>query len=98
MNNPRYSEGIDISHGLIKIEMLLHGTAQGLGIIDVELIEEFPTIDMTAKISGDEPRYKRLRHITLSELWIMGAYEFVRLLNEIILKDKSRFKSETIQA
>lgn len=81
MEKTRYSEWIDNSIGLMHIEMLLVGNAQGLGILDVDLIEEFTKLKINSQL--DEDRLKKLRHITLSELWVMGAYELIRLINEI---------------
>ena len=49
--------------------------------MDVELIEEFPKLKINSQL--DEDRLKKLRHITLSELWVMGAYELIRLIDEI---------------
>jgi hypothetical protein len=81
MGNDRYSEWIENSLGLMHIEMLLIGNVQGLGILDVELIEEFPKLEINSQL--DEDRLKKLRHITISELWVMGAYELIRLIDEI---------------
>jgi len=82
MVEDRHSEWMDNSLGLMHIEMLIVGNAQGLGILDVELIKEFPELKINSKL--DEDRERKLRHITLSELWIMGAYELIRLINEIM--------------
>ena len=81
MENGRHLKWIDNSLGLMHIEMLLVGNAQGLGILDVELIEEFPELKINSQL--DEDRLKKLRHITLSELWVMGAYELIRLIDEM---------------
>lgn len=93
METDRKSKWIDNSIGLMHIEMLLVGNAQGLGILDVELIEEFPKLKINSQL--DEDRLRKLRHITLSELWVMGAYELVRLINDInkkrnFLKENAR--------
>lgn len=81
MDKNRSSEWVDSSQGLRHVEMLLVGNAQGLGLLDVELIQEFPKLNFYSKL--EEDRLKKLRHITLSELWVMGAYELTRLINEI---------------
>jgi hypothetical protein len=81
MENERRSEWISNSLGLMHIEMLLVGNAQGLGILDVDLIEEFQKLKVNSQSEKD--RLKKLRHITLSELWMMGAYELIRLINDI---------------
>ncbi|MBU1252522.1 MAG: hypothetical protein KJ905_00700 [Nanoarchaeota archaeon] len=81
MEENRHSEWIKNSIGLMYIEMLLVGNAQGLGILDVELIEEFPKLKINSQLDGD--RLRKLRHVTISELWVMGTYELIRLINEI---------------
>ena len=49
--------------------------------MDVELIEEFPKLKINSQL--DDDRLRKLRHITLSELWIMGTYELIRLIGDI---------------
>lgn len=88
----RLSEWENNSMGLMHIEMLLVGNAQGLGILDVELIEEFPELKINSQLYED--RLRKLRHITLSELWVMGAYELVRLINDIN-KNRNFIKENT---
>ena len=92
MEESRQSEWVDNSVGLMHIEMLLIGNVQGLGILDVELIEEFPKLKINSQLEKD--RLKKLRHITLSELWVMGAYELIRLVDEIN-KKRSFLKGNT---
>lgn len=99
MEKDRQSEWIDSSMGLTHIEMLLIGNAQGLGILDVELIEEFPKLKINSQL--DEDRLRKLRHITLSELWVMRAYELVRLINDInkkrnFLKENTKEKLKIV--
>lgn len=81
MEKDRQSEWVNNSLGLMHIEMLLVGNAQGLGILDVDLIEEFPKLKVNEQ--SEEDCLKKLRHITLSELWVMGTYELIRLINDI---------------
>jgi len=95
MGKNRYTEWIDNSDGLRYVDLLLIGNAQGLGILDVELIQEFPKIRIDSQL--EEDRQKKLRHITLSELWVMGAYELIRLIDNIIQNDKDTFSRETKQ-
>jgi hypothetical protein len=86
VKNDRHMEWIENSHGLMHVEMLLVGNAQGLGLLDVELIEEFPKLKVNSKL--EKYRLTKLRHITLSELWFMGVYELIRLLGEMMPKRK----------
>ncbi len=91
----RQSEWVDNSMSLMHIEMLLVGNAQGLGLLDVELIKEFPKLKINSKLEKD--RLKKLRHITLSELWVMGAYELVRFINNVAHKHTDIFEEETMK-
>jgi len=95
MEKERYFEYINNSMGLMHIEMLLVGNAQGLGILDVELIEEFPKLKINSQL--EEDRLKKLRHITLSELWVMGAYELIRFINERLPKPTDIFSEGSIE-
>ena len=86
MAKNRISEWVEGSIGLRFIDMLLIGNTQGLGLLDSELIQEFPGIKEDLK--SEEDRLKKLRHITLSELWVMGAYELIRTIDEMASKRK----------
>ena len=65
--------------------MTLIPDVQGLGRLDVELIKETERLKSKSKIY----RKTRLKHLTLSKLWILGAYELVRLMREITQKPNS---------
>lgn len=93
MSKDRYAEWVENSYGLIQIEILILGNAQGLGLIDVELIKDFPEIKISSELDGD--KLKKLRHITLSEWWVAGAYELVRLLDEMLPRHKSKLSELT---
>ena len=93
MDRNRCSEWIDNSHSLMHVEMLLVGNAQGLGLLDVELIQEFPKLKISSQLKKD--RLRKLKYITLSELWVMGAYELLRLMGFIIPKHKDIFSEDT---
>ena len=80
MDKNRYSEWIDASLSFISLEMFLYYRVQGLGIIDVELVEEFPNLQLKSQLEQD--KLKKLRHIIISELWILGAYELIRFIDE----------------
>lgn len=92
MENNRYSEWIENSFAVRFIDLLLVGNVQGIGLLDTELINEFPKIKVN--FQSEEDRIKKLRYITLSELWIMGAYELIRLMRDIILNN-DMFLKET---
>lgn len=99
MDKKRYEEWIDSSQGIVHAEMLLIGDIQGLGLIDSELIEEKVKQIFTspAELILNPDFLKRNRHMTLSRLWVLGAYEFVRLMDELLsnrIKEDIFFKRE----
>lgn len=91
----RYEEWINSSDGLRFIDAMLVGNAQGLGLIDVELIDKFPRLKINSELKRD--CLNKLRHITLSELWTMGAYDLVRLTGELVAKNKEIYSKDTIK-
>ena len=95
MGKDRFSEWIEGSGGLRFIDMLLIGNAQGLGLLDIELIKEFPEIKFISNL--EEDRLKKLRHITLSELWVLGAYELIRTIDEIVSARRDEISVEVIR-
>lgn len=95
MEKDRFSEWVEYSYGLRFTDMLLIGNAQGLGLLDVELIKEFPEIKIISDLEKD--RLKKLRHITLSELWVLGAYELIRVIDEITSTRKDEISAEVIK-
>jgi hypothetical protein len=94
MKKDRYSEWVNNSFSLIHIESLLVGNVQGLGLSDVELIKEFLNLKVDSQL--EEEHLKKLRHTTLSELWVMGAYELVREIDEITSRIKNEISKESI--
>ncbi|MEK6827337.1 MAG: hypothetical protein AABX99_02520 [Nanoarchaeota archaeon] len=85
MEKTRHYEWLNNSFAFMNIEMLLLREVQALGELDIELIEEFPKIKINSKLKEDL-REKR-RYLLLSKLWILGAYELIRFLNDL---DKKR--------
>lgn len=67
------------------VDLLLVGNVQGLGLLNIELTKDFPKLNLNSKLKSDQ--LKKLRHITLSELWIMGTYEILRLTKDILVKN-----------
>lgn len=99
MENQRYSQWIENSKGLFYVEMLLFNDCIGLGVLDSELIEEFPTLKLNSELEKD--RYNKFKHVFLSRLWVFGAYELIRTINEInkkrpLLPEKSKEKLKEI--
>lgn len=64
-------------------------TLQGLGNLDAKLVVEDAKIRETDKPSN--PFGDLSDHITLSYLWILGAYEFVRALEQRAREDDTFF-------
>lgn len=81
MEKTRHSEWLNSSFAFINIEMLLLGEVQALGELDIELIEEFPKIKINSKL--DEDLRGKRRYLLLSKLWVLGAYELIRFLNDL---------------
>lgn len=99
MEKNRYSDWIESSMGLMQVEMLLINDTQGLGMIDVELIKEFTELKLDSKVEDDLLR--KYKHIFLSKLWVFGAYELVRVINDInkkrnLLEEKVKKKLKEV--
>lgn len=95
MKDPRYLKWEELSNALQYIDINLIGNVQGLGLLDVDLIKEFPKLKMESKFRRD--KIKRLRHITLSELWVFGTYEFTRLTYSIARDKKNTLSQEKLE-
>lgn len=83
---------INSSLNLGWIDLLLIPIAQGLGILDVELTEEFPLLNLKSNLQPDLS--KKCRHIVLSQLWVYGVYELIRFINDLN-KERNMFSRET---
>jgi len=99
MKKNRHSEWLNSSFAFMNIEALLLGEVQALGELDIELIEEFPKIKINSKLEKD--LRKKRRYLLLSKLWVLGAYELIRFLNDInkkrnFLEDESKTKLKEI--
>src|SRR3989344_439558 len=81
MEENRQSEWMNSSFAFMGVEMLLLGEVQALGELDIELIEEFHKIKINSKL--EEDLKKKRRYLLLSKLWVLGAYELIRFLNNI---------------
>ena len=99
MEKTRQSEWMNSSFAFMNIEALLLGEVQALGELDIELIEEFPKIKLNSRL--EEDLKKKRRYLLLSKLWVFGAYELIRFLNDIdkkrnLLKENTRIKFNEI--
>jgi hypothetical protein len=93
MNDMRYKEWIQSSHSFARVEPFMIPVLQGLGRLDCQLIEQdnqyahcseqnLPSIQESVLLTD---------RFTLSYLWVLGAYEFVRTLDQRCQKDKDAF-------
>lgn len=81
--NDRFERWIKLSIGLIRFEPHLMELVQSLGDIDVKLckIDEILVDDYCQK--NISPDYEDIQgHVTQSYLWVLGAYEVVRMLTQ----------------
>lgn len=93
MEKNRNFEWIDCSFGLMHIEALLINDAQGLGVLDTELNDEFKKLEINSQLGEDLT--KKYRHSLLSKLWVIGAYELVRIINRMMPKNTEIYKEDT---
>lgn len=93
MDTNRWSEWINSSFCLAQIEPFMIIDAQGLGMLDAELVEEYANLN--AKYQSEQDLLKRNRHFVVSRLWVIGAYELVRSIDERIEKINDRIGDET---
>ena len=68
---------INSSFCLAQIEPFMIIDAQGLGMLDAELVEEYANLN--AKYQSEQDLLKRNRHFVVSRLWVIGAYELVEI-------------------
>lgn len=99
MGNDRQSEWMNSSFAFMNIEMLLLGEVQALGELDIELVDESHKIKINSKL--EEDLKKKRRYLLLSKLWVLGAYELIRFLNDInkkrnFLEDENKVKLKEI--
>ncbi len=81
MKKDRQASWMDSAFVFMKVEALLHREVQALGELDIELLGEFPKIKINSKLEEDLRRKRR--YLLLSKLWVLGAYELIRFLNDI---------------
>lgn len=94
IDNREYQHWLDASLGIQYIEMLLLHEVQGLGVLDVELLKELPTLKIGTMINNEQ--FRVARYHTLSKLWVIGVYETIQVIKSMT-KNKSFLKEDTIQ-
>ena len=84
IDQPRYARWVSVSHSIDALEPGLAVFIQGLGKIDAQLVFQ----DMSFKALTAEKRdtfeeaTKLTDRFTMSQLWVLGAYEVVRTLSQ----------------
>jgi hypothetical protein len=81
----------DVSHKFNDLNIYTAVTIQGLGRLDSKLIVEDEILIKTGKPKN--PFGDLSEHITLSYLWVLGAYELVRSLTQKAKNDNNFFPS-----
>ena len=96
MEENRSSEWMKSSFGLMHIEVLFINDAHGLGILDIELIEEFTKLKINSQLEEDISR--KYKHAFLSKLWVLGAHALVSMIDKRIPRNMEIYKEDTIEA
>lgn len=88
VDQPRYARWVSVSHGVDAIAPGLAVFIQGLGKIDAKLVHDDAAFralppDMRGTV---EESIRLTDRFTLSQLWVLGAYEATRTIDERIRK------------
>jgi hypothetical protein len=84
IDQPRYAEWVKLSHRLQKFEPFMVVTVQGLGYLDAKLAEEDRAFLARPPSMQDdfEQSLDLTERFTQSCLWVLGAYELIRSIDE----------------
>jgi hypothetical protein len=91
IDQPRYARWVQISHAMDAIEPGLTVFLQGLGRIDAKLVHEEATyrrLDTELRTSFEES-LRLTDRFALSHLWVLGAYEATRTLDQRVRNNAS---------
>jgi len=94
MENNRHKEWLDNTGGFGQIDLILFNDALELGDLDAELILESAKIKINSEL--EEDRLRKFRHFAISRLWVIGAYELVRITDEILSRRKDEINENVI--
>lgn len=84
LDNNRYQMWISFSHAVAKIEPFMVPIVQGLGRLDAWLVfesERYGSLPTEVRTTAAESIALNDR-ITLSYLWVLGAYELIRSIDQ----------------
>lgn len=99
MDTNRLQRWINSSSGLAAIEDFMIVVAQGLGRLDVRLIEDDRKLCETIKLPLEQrditdESVRITEGFTISYLWVLGAYELVRAVNQRLVDNSGLFDEE----
>lgn len=95
MEENRHKEWLDNTGGFAQIDLLLLNDALELGDLDAELILESARIKINSEL--EEERFRKFRHFAVSRLWVIGAYELVRITDEILSRRRDEIDEKVIK-
>ncbi len=84
VDQPRYARWVSVSHGVDALEPGLAIFIQGLGKIDAKLVHDDAAFrTLPPEVRGTFEESLRLTdRFTLSQLWVLGAYEATRTIDQ----------------
>ena len=101
--NERYEKWIYVSHGLANIEIYAVISAQEMGRLDCICIAEDARICSSLGSDADQTNnlVRDNDHLLFSRLWVLGAYELIRVISEHYRKkpriiDKTRIMDKNL--
>lgn len=84
IDQPRYARWVSVSHGVDELEPGLVVFIQGLGRIDAKLVHDdtvYRSLPHELRTTVEES-LRLTDRFTLAQLWVLGAYEVTRTLDE----------------
>lgn len=98
IDQPRYAEWVRLSHRTAKFQTLMAVTIQGLGKFDAKLIAEdlhYLGLPDTERLADERSMELTDRFIS-SYLWVLGAYEVIRTIDQCCRSDDSLLDTEQV--
>lgn len=89
-SDTRYDRWIKVSFSMLRFEPNMMPVIQGLGRLDVKLIEEDKSFlqDLDNNLESVEQNLVLSERLTISYLWVLGAYEAIRTMCQRIKDHK----------
>ena len=91
IDQPRYAEWVRLSHRTARFEAFMVNTVQGLGKFDAKLIaQDAAYLSLSDEQRGEfDVSLKLTDRFTDSYLWVLGAYEIIRAMDQRCRADSS---------